>query len=394
MNPLAITGLGVVSPVASGFDALQKALANPTRAASDAFGAPSVFDAGHYPGAWVADVRGFDPTPILGDKGLRNLDRLTKLFLVAARGVLEHSGIKRVYGGERIGVCASTAYGSLEAMTELNRVAVLENPRYLNPSRFPNTVINSALGYVSIWDDLRALNATVCNGNCGALDAVLCAETYLASGRADAILVGGAEAMHEGLFLAFHRLESLARRDQHYAPGSARSDGMRVGGGGRARDAGTRRCRAQAWRSGAGAHRRVRHIVRAARERSALDSHRARPDCAGHRVCVARRRRPPRPGRRGRQLGERHLRASMLPKLETIRSTLGEGACVAAPKSVFGETLGASGAFGMAAATAWLNGTPVSLVIHGKAPDQARCVLVTTVGFYGNASAVVLRAAA
>jgi 3-oxoacyl-(acyl-carrier-protein) synthase len=110
---------------------------------------------------------------------------------------------------ERVGICCSNAYGSLEAITELDRVAMLEDARYINPSKFPNTVANSASGYVSIWEDIRALNVAVSDGNCGALDAFACADIYLDTGRADALLVGGAEAMSEALYLAFLKLGAL-----------------------------------------------------------------------------------------------------------------------------------------------------------------------------------------
>src|SRR6202000_1485467 len=103
---------------------------------------------------------------------------------------------------ERVGVVVSNAYGSLEAITELDRVALLEHARYINPSRFPLTVSNSAAGYVGIWEDMRALNVTVSDGNCGALDAVACAGLLLDAGRADVLLVGGREAMSEALFVA------------------------------------------------------------------------------------------------------------------------------------------------------------------------------------------------
>src|SRR5262245_21435320 len=134
---IAITGHGVVSPFGMGAAAWSEGV----RAGKPVFGAPTCFDAGEYPGARVAEVRGFDPTPVLGDKGLRNLDRLTKLFLVATREALGRAGVRRegkyaAYEGTRVGVCGSTAYGSVETMTELHRVAVLENPRYLNPAKF------------------------------------------------------------------------------------------------------------------------------------------------------------------------------------------------------------------------------------------------------------------
>ena len=70
----------------------------------------------------------------------------------------------------------------------------------------------------------------------------------------------------------------------------------------------------------------------------------------------------------------------------------GESVPIAAPKLALGETLGASGAFAMASALAWIEGAPPSVMVSGKAPDSVGTVLVTSLGFYGNASAVVLRA--
>ena len=118
-------------------------------------------------------MRGFDAAKYLGDKGLRSLDRLTKLLVVAARLALHDCGLKKdgavrpLLAGARRDSVVSNAYGSLEAITELDRVALLEDARYINPSQFPLTVSNSAAGYASIWEDLRALNVSVSDGNCG-----------------------------------------------------------------------------------------------------------------------------------------------------------------------------------------------------------------------------------
>ncbi len=399
MNPLVITGLGVVTPIASSRETFFDTLGNAGDLIAKAFAPSQMFDGSHYGGgACISEVRDFDPTPVLGDKGLRNLDRITKLFLVAARRVLEDSGIKqgaeyRAYAGPRVGVCASTAYGSLEAMMELDRVAVLENPRYLNPSKFPNTVINSALGYVSIWDDLRALNATVCNGNCGALDAVLLAETFVASGRADAILVGGAEAMHEALFLAFDRLDSNASLDRKYAPGDATSQGMRLGEGAvllsieTADSASARGAKAWARVAGYGTsfeppeseallvHMDVDAVQRSI-ESAIVDAGITADDVDLVVSCAD------------------GIARYDLTEAEALQRVFGDRVGVVTPKKLFGETLGASGAFGMAAGLAYLNGVPAApLALRGHIPAQPKCVLVTAIGFYGNASAVVLRSA-
>ncbi|MEO8800863.1 MAG: beta-ketoacyl synthase N-terminal-like domain-containing protein, partial [Polyangiaceae bacterium] len=210
MQPRAVTGLGIVSSIGIGREAFFKSLQTATVCKERATHPVESFDASAYPEARIDEVPGFDATKYLGDKGLRTLDRLTKMLVVSARLALHDAGLKKDnqfvgIAPERVGACISNAYGSLEAVTELDRVAVLEDARYINPAKFPNTVSNSASGYVSIWENLRALNVSVSDGNCGALDAVACADIYLETDRADALLVGGAEAMSEALFLAFRR---------------------------------------------------------------------------------------------------------------------------------------------------------------------------------------------
>jgi len=67
------------------------------------------------------------------------------------------------------------------------------------------------------------------------------------------------------------------------------------------------------------------------------------------------------------------------PERAALAESLG-GVAVRAPKAWCGETLGAGGAFGVAAAIDWL------------ADERAgACAVVTSVGFYGNASALVIR---
>ncbi len=393
MNPLVITGIGAVSQQVVGHGQLVDAIRDRTfaRCAS-----PTLFDPLKWPGSLVCEANDFDPTPVLGDKGLRNIDRLTRMFLVSARQALEDAGLRKetqwLHGsGPRAGVCASTAYGSLESMVELHRVALLESPRYLNPAKFPNTVINAALGYVSIWEDLRALNATVCNGNCGALDAILVAETFLASDRADVIVVGGAEAMHEALFLAFARLEALAADGQDWAPGNLqKSRGMRLGEGSamivleREEFARSRGADASIRITGFGTsfepppsevmlvHLSVRAIERAIQ--SALEDAGVTADQIDVVVSSAN----------GYPAYDR-------AEAQAIEKVFSRKVPLAYAKQSFGETLGAGGAFGLAMGHAVLKQIVPAARNEAAWPAEPKRILVTCVGFYGNASAVVVQ---
>lgn len=388
---LAIASLGIVSPFGVGRARWDAALADPVRAAEAAFGpASDVLDREAFPEARTAECWGFDPEEHLGKRGHRTFDRLTKFLIAAAKHALIDAGVKDESGAhvegapgpERIGICSATAYGSLDAITELNLVAELEDPRFINPSRFPNTVINAAAGYVSIWEDLRAPNTTVVDGNCGALDAVLVAMTHLQQGRADAFLVGGGEVVSEPLYRALARLGVVSRPD---------GTGVSMGEGAaylfvepRAA-AEARGARVLARLTGYGTafepppseallvHASAGAVERAAREalgEAGLEASDVDVVAAAHAG----------------------IEAIDAAELRGLRAVFGDGACIATPKVLHGETFGAAGAFGLAAGLSWMGGAPAAPLAQGTAPPSVRTVLVSTVGYYGNASAAILRA--
>jgi 3-oxoacyl-(acyl-carrier-protein) synthase len=373
LNPRAITGVGVVSALGIGRVAFYDAMKSGAAPSYDD-GAVETFDASKYPRLPVAEVRGFDATKHLGDKGLRSLDRLTKLLIVAARQALHDAGLKKdgawsAGSADTVGIVVSNAYGSLEAISELDRVATLEDARYINPSRFPLTVSNSAAGYASIWEELRAVNVSVSDGNCGSLDAAACADVLLDQARARAILVGGAEAMSEALFLAFHKLGALAE-------GACIGEGAALFALEDRTAADARGAHVLAEITGYGTSfappEKESALVHASSEALEVAIRDALADAQVERsavdVVVS---------------GVSGLRAFDEAELLAIRRSVREDVKVLTPKRALGETLGAGGAMGMLAA--------VWALSNGHGP---RTALVTSLGYYGNASAVVMRAAA
>ncbi len=381
MTPRAITGLGIACALGTGAASFFEALRSGRT--PDGERPIASFDASKYRDVPILEAAGFEPSSVLGDKGLRVLDRLTKLLLVAARLGLKDARLKEdgrwLHGSaETIGICCSNAYGSLEAITELDRVAKLEDARYINPAKFPNTVSNSAAGYVSIWEDIRALNVSVSDGNCGALDAVACADVFLATERAEVILTGGGEAMSEPLFVAFDKLGAIGR--------------ARLGEG----------AAFLALETLEHAHAREAHVlgeiagygtafVAPPEEATLLFASRTAVERAISQALVDA-------GIGARDVdvvasGVAGLEPFQAEELAGIESVLGDVA-VAAPKFLHGETLGAGGALGIATALGWLGGTATGPLVRGTAPASAGVVLVTSLGYYGNASAVVVRRSA
>ncbi|NOU30106.1 MAG: hypothetical protein HOO96_19560 [Polyangiaceae bacterium] len=381
-EPRVITGLGIVSPLGIGREAFETALATPELLSNRPLSPVETFDATKLENPPIAEVRGFDAAKYLGDKGLRTLDRLTKLMVVAARLGLVDAGIKKdgafVHSSpQRAGIVSSNAYGSLEAIVELDRVAKLEDARYINPAKFPNTVANSASGYVSIWESLQALNVAVSDGNCGGLDAFACADIYLDSERADVLAVGGAEAMSEALFLAFEKFGALSDKTRL-------SEGAAFAIVEPAAHARARGARGLAHILGFGTafippedDSTLVHASSEALERAVRDAL-ADAEVAPEEVDV--------------------IASSMLgvtlfdrSELRALSAVFPKDTCITAPKLMLGETLGAGGAMGVATALAWLGGTTPAPVVQGTAKAKTRIALVTAMGFYGNASALVLK---
>ncbi len=379
MKPRAITGIGVASPLGTGRQAFLEAMRASARA---------------IPAGGRVEVPGFDAATQahLGDKGLRSLDRLTKLLLVATRLSLHDAKLKAGgawtgVSGDQVGLVCSNAYGSLEAITELDRVAILEDARYINPSRFPLTVANSAAGYASIWEDLRAVNVSVSDGNCGGLDAIACADALLEHDRARAIVVGGAEAMSEALYLAFQKIGVLS--EAAFLGEGAAMVTLEPTDAARARGA-----EVVAEVTGYGtafyAPERESSLVFPSAEAMEHAVQGALADAATTAAEV--------------DLvvsGAAGVRAFDEAEHQGCARALGGVAVpIIAPKLALGETLGAGGAMGVLAAIAALQGGARGYAsgMSGVRRDvrtvrtEARTVLVTCLGYYGNASALVMRA--
>jgi 3-oxoacyl-(acyl-carrier-protein) synthase len=221
---------------------------------------------------------------------------------------------------------------------------------------------------------------------------VLSGETHLRNGRADAFLVGGGEALSEALYVAFRKLGVLADDERKFAPGAADSQGMRLGEGA------AYLCLEQAdFARERGARVRGELIgygnAFEPPPSEALIVH-VSSDSVARAVRMA--------------LSDAELSADQIDLVASAQSGIASfdaaeragiravipDAPIAAPKAIFGETCGAGGALAIACGLAWLAGVPVAPVVEppqGQAPRQLRHVLVTAVGYYGNASAVILR---
>ncbi|MGW7602636.1 beta-ketoacyl synthase N-terminal-like domain-containing protein [Streptomyces antimycoticus] len=168
-------------------------------------------------------VPDFHIRQVLGRKGTRSMDRATGLAVTAIRHLLtgerEHDEAERLPGvGEDTGLALGTSTGSAQSIMDFTRDSLVgEKPFYVDPARFPNTVMNCAAGQSAIWHGLKGPNTTIAGGRATGLLALRYALRLQRAGRAQAVLCGAVEEFSS----ARAWLEWHARTDEESADSAA-----------------------------------------------------------------------------------------------------------------------------------------------------------------------------
>src|SRR6266566_2896060 len=225
MTPrIVVTGAGVISPLGAGIAAFSQALWS---------GATGIAPSPRFPGSVTSEFTGFNPTPWLGNKGVRVLDRGTRFLCVAAHMALSTTGLLQdaaAEGDPGLGLVCGTMFGGVHSIATFDWSGLVEGPAFVSPMEFPNTVINAPAGQAAIKHKLRGVNSTVCAGLASGLDAIQYAAEFLRFGRARYLMAGGMEEVCDEAALGFCKL-GLASPMGVVQPFGSDRDGTAAGEG-------------------------------------------------------------------------------------------------------------------------------------------------------------------
>ncbi len=204
---VVITGIGLLTCNAKGredfWDALYYGVSGEKKI--------SLFPTDDFTVKTGGEIRDFNPKQYMGPKGLRSLDRSTKLLVSASKMAVADSRMEITEANtDDIGVSVGTTLGSLKSINDFDETALKEGPRYTNPALFPNTVINAPASQVSIWNNIQGYNATLSTGFTASIDAMRYAYDSIQLNRAQLVYAGGVEEMCSQTFLGFHALQFLS----------------------------------------------------------------------------------------------------------------------------------------------------------------------------------------
>jgi 3-oxoacyl-[acyl-carrier-protein] synthase II len=231
---VVVTGLGAVTPIGIGLDALRHGL----RAERSAVTPITHFDPSPFRTHIAASLRDFVADDHLEAKRVKRLDRFGQLSVVAANLALADAGITMAReDGERIGVMMGTALGGVGYAEEQLGRYLVGGLRAVDATLALAVFGGASSCNIAIETGAQGPNST--NAMSCASGAIAIGEAFrqVRDGAADVMIAGGAEAPLAPLcFGAFALIRAMSTRNedpsQASRPFDAGRDGFVMGEGG------------------------------------------------------------------------------------------------------------------------------------------------------------------
>lgn len=226
MHRVAITGLGLVTPLGIGTEVFWRAL----REGACAVAPVTRFDAASYTTQIAAEVRDFDPDAFLSRRRRRWTERFSQFAVAAARLALEDAGLGEVRSPAETGVFTGSALGGVAYAEEQMDVFRREGVRRVHPLLTISVFGGAAASNVAI--EFGITGPTISNADSCAAGAKAVGEAFRAVRRGEvrAALAGGAEAPLAPLsFCAFIAAGAMSQRNGDPSRASRPFDAERDG---------------------------------------------------------------------------------------------------------------------------------------------------------------------
>ncbi|MBV8456690.1 MAG: beta-ketoacyl-ACP synthase II [Acetobacteraceae bacterium] len=207
MRRVVVTGMGIVCPLGLGVEHVWQRLID----SESGITAIQAFDtrdlpckvAGQVPHGSKAEGR-LDVTEWIPPKDQKKMDRFIQLALVAATEAVEDGGWLPENEDDRdvTGVMIGSGIGGLQTIYEASVTVSQGRARRLSPFFIPSALANLASGHVSIKYGFKGPNHCVVTACATGVHAIGDAARLIATGDADVMIAGGAEATVNELGIA------------------------------------------------------------------------------------------------------------------------------------------------------------------------------------------------
>ena len=211
---VVVTGLGIVSPVASELEKFWEGIKNGQSgiARVEALGD----DIDQYPVTIGGEIRDLDMERFLDKKEIRKMDPFAIWGVAASVMAIEDAGLESAdLDLERVGVIASSGIGGMQIMQNECLKAYEKGPSRISPQLIPQMIVNILAGYVAIRYGFKGPNFCVTSACASATHSIGESMRMIQYGDADVMIAGGAEASLAMLGIGgFAALRATSRRNE------------------------------------------------------------------------------------------------------------------------------------------------------------------------------------
>ena len=224
---VAITGLGIISPVGNSVDVAWGNLL----AGRSGIGPITRFDASTFPTRIGGEVKDFDVSAWMPAKEARHFDTFIHYGIAASIQAWRDAGLSldRV-AAERVGCLVSSGIGGLPMIEDTHREYSARGVRRISPFFVPGSIINMISGQLAIILGLKGPNLSIVTACTTGLHSIGMAARMIGYGEADVMIAGGAESTISPLGLGgFCAARALSQRNDDPAAASRPWDRDRDG---------------------------------------------------------------------------------------------------------------------------------------------------------------------
>ena len=198
MNRVVVTGIGMVSPLASNvndtWNQLLQSKSGINRITSFNTDDLNVKIAGQIPSS--EEQFGFNSDSFVAPKDQRKIDDFILYAIAAADQAIQDSEIGNLdeEASKKAGVLIGSGIGGLQSIAKANETLSEKGPKRMSPFFIPSCLINLASGQISIKHNLKGPNHSVVTACSTGAHAIGDAARIIKSGEADIMVAGGSEA--------------------------------------------------------------------------------------------------------------------------------------------------------------------------------------------------------
>jgi 3-oxoacyl-[acyl-carrier-protein] synthase II len=203
--------MGLITPVGIGVEESWSAIC----AGKSGIAQITQFDASAYQTQIAAEVKGFNAEDFMPKKDAKRNELFISYAIAATRMALEDSGLEiNGANANRVGVVTGCGLGGLGIMEETILNVATKGPRRVSPFFIPMMIGNMAPGMISIQFGAKGPNLSIATACAAGAHAVGGSFDMIQSGRVDAMITGGTEAVVSPTAVAgFNAMKALSTRN-------------------------------------------------------------------------------------------------------------------------------------------------------------------------------------